>query len=63
MSELELIERAILRKEFELRELFKDITRTQQYLKSAKLVHKVIEEDYKLDSLVHFCVNGKYPDE
>jgi len=63
MNEIDLLKRSVLRKEFELQELFKDIANTQQFLRSAKLVLKIYEEDYKLDSLVYFCINGKYPDE
>lgn len=63
MNEVELLERAILRKEFELQELFKDIAHIQKMLRSAKLLHKIYNEDQRLDDLVHFCINGKYPNE
>lgn len=61
MNEIDLLKRSVLKKEFELQELFKNIANTQQFLRSAKLILKIYEENYKLDSLVYFCINGKYP--
>ena len=63
MKKVELIEIAVARHEKTIEELIMILANAESCLRTVKLLRIFYEEEQRLDNLVHFCVNGEYPDE